>query len=184
MHLFIAREALDPHLSRIKDLLSARTTPAQKMKALLLAAKYYPMWLLKLYLPATSHDLGGLPSVLRSHVLYARRTSKRLARMVFFAMLKYRQKLEAKQGILGRVVDIGTDLFAITASCSYAASLNNDQSKSANAVELADLFCRDARDRIEINFNANHKNHDRKHVQVSRELMKTNYAWLETDIII
>ncbi len=183
MHLFIAREALDPHLGRVKDLLSGRTSLSQKLKALLGATRYYPLWLLKLYLPSTSHDLQGLPPVLRSHVLYARRASKRLARSVFFSMIKYQQKLEAKQGILGRLVDIGTDLFAMAAVCAYAASLKNDASVSANSADLADLFCQDARVRIEKNFKANRKNHDRKHIQVSRSLMKADYAWLETDIL-
>ncbi|MCB9772345.1 MAG: acyl-CoA dehydrogenase family protein [Candidatus Omnitrophica bacterium] len=183
MHLFIAREALDPHLSRVKALLSPKTSSAEKIKAFLSAAKYYPMWLLKLYLPSTSHDLGDLPAVLRGHVLYARRTSKRLAREVFFTMLKYQQKLEAKQGILGRIVDIATDLFAMACSCSYAASLVKDGKSSSNAVELADLFCREARQRIEGSFEENHTNHDRKHIQVSHQLMKDGYTWLETDII-
>ncbi len=182
MHLFIAREALDPHLERIKALISARTSVREKLKALGSAAKYYPFWLLKLYLPSTSHDLKDLPEVLRRHVLYTRRASKRLARAVFFAMLKYQQKLEAKQGILGRFVDIGTDLFAMASSCAYAASLKNDQTSSKNALELADLFCRDARYRIEMNFKAHNNNHDNKHIQVSRQLLNENYSWLETDI--
>ncbi len=183
MHLFIAREALDPHLSRIKPLLSGRTSPAEKIKALLSAAKYYPLWLLKLYLPSFGDGFGDLPPALQSHMRYAQSASKRLAREVFFAMLKYQQKLEAKQGILGRVVDIGTDLFAISATCSYAASLMKDKSGPANALDLADVFCRDARQRIEAKFKVNKNNHDRKHVRVSRELMKDNYKWLENDIV-
>ncbi|MCC6759525.1 MAG: acyl-CoA dehydrogenase family protein [Candidatus Omnitrophica bacterium] len=181
MHLFIAREALDPHLSRVKALLSGKSSGAEKMKAFLGAAKYYPVWFIKLFLPATSSDLGDLPPALREHVLYARRTSKRLAREVFFAMLKYQQKLESKQGILSRLGDIGTDLFAISASCSYALSLSKDQ---PGAVDLADLFCRDARQRIESSFGTNKNNHDRKHIQVSRELMKDSYNWLESDIMV
>jgi alkylation response protein AidB-like acyl-CoA dehydrogenase len=180
MQLFIIREALDPHLTRVKALLSVRTSLTQKLKAFLSAAKYYSLWLFKLYLPSTSCDLGNLPPVLREHVLYARRASQRLARVMFFTILKYQQKLEAKQGILGRLVDIGTDLFAIASSCSYAVALNHDQ---ANAVELADLFCRDARRRIETNFNRNAHNHDRQHIQVSHQLMQEKYSWLETDIL-
>jgi len=180
MHLFIAREALDPHLSRVKPLLSAKTSFGEKMKTFLSAAKYYPIWFIKLCLPSGSGDLGDLPPVLRDHVLYARRTSKRLAKEVFFAMLKYQQKLESKQGILSRLGDIGTDLFAICASCSYAVSLAKEQPGS---IELADLFCRDARQRIEGSFGTNKNNHDRKHVAISRELMKGNYSWLETDIV-
>lgn len=180
MRLFIIREALDPHLSRVKALLSSRTSLLMKLKAFLSAAKYYSLWLFKLYLPVTSHDLGNLPPVLRDHVLYARRASQRLARVMFFTMLKYQQKLEAKQGILGRLVDVGADLFAIAASCSYAVSLSNDK---ANAVELADLFCRDARQRVETNFNRNACNHDHQHLQASHQLMKEKYAWLETDIL-
>lgn len=183
MHLFIAREALDPHLTRIKALLSSRTTFAEKLKAFVSAAKYYPLWLVKLYLPSSGGDLDGLPSVLRGHVLYARQTSKRLAKSVFFSMLKYQQKLEAKQSILGRMVNIGAELFAICASCSYAMSLKNDKELSGNAVDLADLFCRQARERIEAHFKTGQQNCDRQSIFVSRQLMKDHYTWLESDIV-
>lgn len=184
MHLFIAREALDPHLSRIKPLLSGRTSPAEKFKAVVAAAKYYPLWFLKLWVPPSAQDLGDLPPVLCGHVMYARRASKRLARTVFFAMLKYQQKLEARQSVLNRIVDIGTDIFAIAASCSYAASLARESAKTENAQQLADLFCREARERIETAFRADRKNSDRKSITAARDLLKDNFAWLETDIIL
>ena len=183
MHLFIAREALDPHLSRIKPLLSSRSSPAEKTKALLSAAKYYPLWYFKLFLPSSSQGLEGLPPILQGHMVYARQASKRLARVVFYAMLRYQQKLEAKQSILNRLVDIGTDLFAISASCSYAACVSKEKSEAGNAVELADLFCREAKDRIEAAFRAGKANTDRKNISVARGLLKNNFAWLETDIM-
>lgn len=183
MHLFIAREALDPHLSRVKALLSGRTKPAEKLKALASAAKYYPFWLLRLFLPSFPKDWTDLPPELRGHMAYARNASKRLAREIFFSMMVYQQKLEAKQGILNRFVDIGADLFAVCASCSYAASLAKAGGNSVNAVELADLFCRDARQRIEENFRVSRRNHDRKNIHVSRDVLKQKYVWLETDIL-
>lgn len=183
MHLFTAREALDPHLSRVKDLLSAKTSSDKKLKALFAAVKYYPLWFLNLYLPATSLDLGDLPPVLKSHMVFVRKSSQRLAGEVFFAMLKYQQKLEAKQGILGRIVDIGADLFAMAASCSYASALAKKHDPGENAVELGDVFCREARNRIQANFKLNRKNYDHKAVNLSKKLLHSNFSWLESDIL-
>lgn len=181
MHLFIAREALDPHLGRIKALLSSRSSPGEKMKALLSAARYYLFWYPKLWSPFTSSRLNDLPQPLCEHMMYVQRCSRRLARLLFHQMMIYQQKLEAKQAILNRIVEIGVELFVMSTSCSYAEHLQK-QGK-LNSVDLADLFCRQARERIERLFLANSKNHDRQHKQVARKLMAEEFKWLENDIM-
>ena len=126
----------------------------------------------------------SLAPALKPHVIYIEKTSRRLAREVFQQMLKYQQRLESKQSILNRIVDIGTELFVMAASCAYADALSkNDQTKS-NALDLADVFCCEARKRIEENFKASCRNFDKKHLSISKRLLSDQYAWLETDIIV
>ena len=124
MHLFIAREALDPHLSKIKPLLSGKVPINVKIGAALKMAGFYATWYPPLWLPSVAgSDVSGLPKPLNEHMIFVQEASKKLARETFHEMTKYQQKLESKQSILNRIVDIGTELFAISAVCSYAAML-------------------------------------------------------------
>ncbi len=184
MRLFIAREALDPHLSRIKPLLSGRTTISQKMKAALSAAGYYSLWYPRLWLPVLTHArISTIPGPLSGHMVYVRRASRRLARHVFHQMMLYQQKMESKQGILNRIVDIGTELFVMSASCSYASALLKKGEGKESSLDLADLFCCSARKRIEVLFKEGRRNDDKKNTAVARKLMAGDYQWLENDII-
>src|SRR5262245_61832032 len=57
---------------------------------------------------------------LAAHLRYAERASRKLARVTFYAMARWQGRLERKQGFLGRIVDIGAELFAISAVCVRA----------------------------------------------------------------
>ena len=98
-------------------------------------------------------------------------------------MIRYQKKLEARQAVLNRIVDIGIDLFAMAATCSYADALAKEGGEKENAVELADLFCRMARKQIESSFKNNNSNYDKQSIAVSKKLLAKKYAWLESDII-
>ncbi len=184
MHLFIAREALDPHLTRMLALLNPKTNFADKLKAFLSILRYYSLWYPKLWMPPVV--IGGINNLvepLRRHMCYVQKTSKRLAREVFHQMMIYQKKLEAKQGLLNRIVDIGTDLFVMAATCSYADSLSRQKEGKENSVLLADSFCQEARKRIEQNFKDIHQNNDRRNVTIARAAMKQEFEWLENDIM-
>jgi hypothetical protein len=95
--------------------------------------------------------------------------------------MRFQAKLERKQMVLFRIVDIGTDLFAMSATISYATMLAKQGNK--NALELADLFCREARTRIDQNFRTLFSDQDDLAYKVVQKLMKGEYEWLEGDLV-
>ena len=61
----------------------------------------------------------------------------------------------ARQALLFRAVDIGADLFAMTATLSRAQAMRASRDPHAkDAVELADIFARMMRRRIQDHFRA------------------------------
>lgn len=182
MRLFIAREFMDPHLSKIKPLIMGNTTLNQKMKALIKMTLYYAIWYPRIWVP-TICKFSSVPKKLQGHMVFVKTNSQRLARSVFHQMMIYQQRLEAKQCILNRLVDVGMELFAISAVCSYAAALKQKDKDKSNSVDLADLFCREARKRIDNLYRDSRKNNDKKNVQISKKLLAQDYLWLENDIV-
>ena len=114
------------------------------------------------------------------------RASRKLARVTFYGMARWQGKLERKQGFLGRIVDIGAELFAMSAVCTRAAQ---DAAGSAAAerggtgFELADAFCKQARLRCDELFGQLWANSDAVDTAVSRRVLAGRYAWLENGII-
>ncbi len=182
MHLFIAREALDPHLSKALPLLSSKTSLGGKLKTFLGLGAYYATWYPSLWFPSFK-GYGDLDPQLAGHMRYCANASKKLARLVFHNMMKYQKKLESKQAILNRVVDIGVELFAIAATCTYADYLIKTNKDKANAVELADLYCRMARRKVDGFFRSSRSNDDRQHLSVSKKILAREFEWLEDEII-
>lgn len=178
MRLFIAREALDPHLKRITPILSPKINIFNKVKAALSCGFYYAFWLAKLYLPVFgAKAIRSLPKPLNKHMLFVQHTAKVLARVIFYKMAIYQQKLESKQNLMSRFVDIGTDLFVMSSACSYAAG------QDTSAITLADLFCREARTRIKRKFEDISCNQDKMFSSIAGQILKDEYAWLENEII-
>ncbi|MGE0269512.1 MAG: acyl-CoA dehydrogenase family protein [Candidatus Omnitrophota bacterium] len=182
MHLFIAREALDPHLSKALPLLSRKTSIGGKFKTFCALAGYYAVWYPKLYLPSSS-SFSELDARLRPHMHFCQNASKRLARTVFHHMVQHQKKLESKQSVLNRIVDIGVELFAMASACSYADHLLKAAPEKSNSVELAELYCLSARQKINRLFAENGKNYDENHLRLSKKLLAKEYLWLENEII-
>src|SRR5262250_1704198 len=153
MRLFIAREAVDAHLSAAGELIEPKIPPAQRARAAAKAGGFYARWLPTLMagegqLPRSYAEFGPLAA----HLRYAERASRKLARSTFYAMARWQGKLERKQGFLGRIVDIGAELFAISATCVRAQMDRADGAgtqRGATAYDLADLFCTQARLRVQ-----------------------------------
>jgi hypothetical protein len=135
-------------------------------------------WLPKVYMPAGSPSARKLNGANRGHLSFAAKTCKRLARKLFWTMGKYQQKMEFEQLLLGNFVDIGTDLFVMAATLSYADYMLTENPGDDTPQELADLFCREARKRIEANFQAVGHNHNRSYKKVAGLLMDGKLGWL------
>jgi hypothetical protein len=181
MELFLAREAMDPHLKRMSALLSPKTSIADKIKCLGSAALFYSLWVPKQLIGGlTNRSFSGLQS-LACHYKFIKTMSHRLARGIFCGMIRHRQGLEKKQLLLSRLMAIGTDLFAMAAACSYAVSL--DKEKREGAIELADYFCKIATRRIHHKFHEMRHNDDKPTNKLAEKVIGKNYRWLEKGII-
>ena len=180
MHLLIAREAVDTHLAVAGDIIDPEADPRSKARAAAKAGKFYARWLPTLVtgkgqLPTSFTEFGPLAE----HLRYVERAGRRLARSTFYAMSRWQGKLEHKQRFLGRIVDIGAELFAMTAACVRAQRDRAD----ATAVELADAFCRQARVRSEQLFDQLWHNCDDSDQTLARGVLEGRYTWLEEGIL-
>lgn len=181
MRLFIAREAMDPHLSRILPLLSGRTPLGQKLSIAARSLAHYAAWYPRLWMPGGRTP--AVPSRLAGHARYVDRAARKLARDLFHAMAVHQQGLEKKQKMLERFVNIGADLFAMSCAISYAAGLVKSGAPDRTPEDLADVFCRDARQRIAAEFDAQSDDHDRLVYTTGRAALEGRYHWLEKDIL-
>ena len=182
MHLLIAREAVDTHLSVAGDLIDPDTSTGEKASAALEAAGFYAGWLPGLLagpglLPSSYAEFGSLAR----HLRFVERSARRLARSTFYAMARWQGRLEQKQGFLGRVVDIGAELFAMTAVCVRAQSQAADG--EPRGTRLAESYCRQARLEVDRLFRALWVNNDADDERLAREVLTGEHEWAEAGIL-
>ncbi|MEU1539572.1 acyl-CoA dehydrogenase family protein [Actinacidiphila glaucinigra] len=189
MHLLIAREAVDAHLSVAGDLIDPDKALGDKARAGMKAGGFYARWLPKLvagpgHIPGaySSFHPAGHPD-LAAHLRYVERNARKLARSTFYAMSRWQGRMETKQGFLGRVVDIGAELFAMSASCVRAEMLRTRGENGREAYQLADAFCRQSRIRVEELFGRLWTNTDAIDRKVVDGVLGGAYTWLESGIV-
>jgi len=183
MRLFIAREALDPHLKVGGAIFNTQLPMSERVKAIFTSGKFYAGWYPRQWLPGDAGKIDNLHETLRGHVNYAARTSKRLARGLFHAMARFGPKLDREQLLLSRSVGIATELFAISATCSYAQWLLGQGKPSDEVLSLADYFCRSSRTRIDSHFAGTHRNVDRRGYQLTQDLLAGKHESLRRGIV-
>jgi hypothetical protein len=180
MRLFIAREALDRHLAVSAKLFDKKLSHQERLAALPRFVGFYSTWY-----PTRWAGWGRWPRFknfgpLSKHVQYLERTTRRLSRAIFHLMATHGPKLEKRQALLFRAVDVGADLFAMSAAVSRADGLRSSRAAEASsATELADLFCRMMRRRIEAAFAAIRSNDDVRKYRTARRLLEGEHVWLE-----
>ncbi|MEM6820999.1 MAG: acyl-CoA dehydrogenase family protein [Verrucomicrobiota bacterium] len=172
MRLFIMREALDPHLKVGAAVLNTQLPWSVRIKAAIQAGLFYSVWLPAQFIPRLSVCPPGTDRRLRKHFWYAERTSRRLARNLFFQMVKYGPQLERKQRLLARFADIATQLFVLATSAARA----NEELKSKKAgdelIPIIDEIAANTRETVEDNFTRIYKNHDRPSYQLAKRILK------------
>jgi len=183
MRLFIAREAVDTHLKVAGDLIDPKVPLAAKLKALLKAGAFYAWWY-----PTRWLGWGWWPRYsefgpLATHLRFAERKSRKLSRTLFHCMVRFGPKLEKRQMVLGRLVEIGAELLAISAACARARQELARDPANRGPVELADLFCRQARRRVHDRFEDVFFNDDARTYTVAQRVLKGAHAWLERGIV-
>lgn len=183
MRLFLAREAVDFHLRLAGDLVNPRATAASKLKAFLRSGLFYSRWY-----PALWVGSGYLPSFgdfgdLASHLRFVERSCRKLSRMLLYAMIRYGSKLEKKQMTLFRIVEVGAELFAMSAACVRARMLVRTGNHGEEAVRLADHFCRLARRRVANTFHAIFHNEDHLSYAVAQQVLERKHLWMESGIV-
>ncbi|MFE7928881.1 acyl-CoA dehydrogenase family protein [Streptomyces sp. NPDC057456] len=187
MHLLIAREAVDAHLSVAGDLIDPDKSLQDKARAGANAGVFYAKWLPKLVagpgqLPSSyaefKHEVDLSP-----HLRHVERHSRKLARSTFYAMSRWQGRMETKQAFLGRIVDIGAELFAMSAACVRAELLRSRGENGREAYQLADAFCRQSRIRVDELFGRLWSNTDDVDGKVVKGVMGGAYEWLEQGIV-
>lgn len=197
MRLFIAREAVDEHLRVAGGLIDPKADRAARAKALAKVGKFYSRWL-----PPLAVGKGNLPNgytelgELADHVRFVERSSRKLARATFYGMARWQGGLEHRQGFLGRVVDIGAELYAMSAACVRATMLatagegwatagwsEEDAPLGDRAGELADLFCTGARRRVDRLFYELWHNDDADNRTAGLTVLEGRYPFLEAGVL-
>ena len=185
MHLLIAREAVDAHLRAAGDLAVADADLPDKLRAAAKASGFYAKWLPQLAMgkgtvPGAYQEFGALAK----HLRYVERASRKLARHTFYGMARWQAKLEYQQGFLGRIVDIGAELFAMAAACSRAEMIRNqDPQQGQGAYALADAFCAQARLRADHLFDRLWSNTDDTDRHIAGRVLDAEFTWLEAGVL-
>ncbi|MGX6510027.1 acyl-CoA dehydrogenase family protein [Rhodococcus sp. SJ-2] len=185
MRLLVAREAVDAHLKAAGDLADPKASAEAKAKAAARASGFYAKWLPKLVagkgqLPNSYNEFGSLAV----HLRYVERASRKLARSTFYGMARWQAGLEKRQNFLGRIVDIGAELFAMAACCVRAERQRADRHPGAeDAFVLADTFCEQARIRVEGLFDGLWTNTDDADVALTHGVLEGRYTWLENGVL-
>jgi alkylation response protein AidB-like acyl-CoA dehydrogenase len=179
MRLFIAREAVDTHLKVAGALIDPKTSASQKLSALARSGLFYATWYPRLWFGIRGRVGYGEFGPLAPHLRFVDRSSRKLARTLFHCMVRFGPKLEKRQAVLGRLVEIGAELLAITAACSRAQAMVTKDPANRGPVELADLFSRQARRRVEERFAAVFDNDDVAAYTVAQQVIRNEHTWLE-----
>ena len=182
MRLFIAREAVDTHLKVAGKLIDPRSSAGEKLGSLAKAGLFYAWWYPKQYLGWSRWPRYSEFGSLARHLRFVNRSSRRLARSLFHAMLRFGPRLEKKQAVLFRMVEIGAELFAMSATVAKAQMMIKKDPANRAPIELAELFCRQASWRVLVKFEEIFGNEDDRAYQLAQDVIARKHVWLEEGI--
>ena len=180
MHLFMAREMVDKHLKVAGPLLDKKASLSQKLMALPKIGLFYASWYPRLWWGLGTPFRYGKFGKLAKHLRFAERASRRLARSVFHAMVRFQAGLERKQALLFRTVDIAMEIAVICATVVRTQKLvDSGDVNAARAVELADVYAHYGRSLVERRFRELTQNDDDLLRRAGHELLDGAYTFVE-----
>ena len=178
MRLFIAREALEPHLKIGADVVNSTLPLERRARAMLRAAREYAVWYPRQWFSGGAGPSGAsLHPALRNDLNAIARQSHKLARTLFHEMLINGPALEKRQVLLGHLVDIGAELFVWSCTLAYAETKITDASVNSADVEKllrkVHYFGDLSRKRLANHYAAMRGGLDKESYRVSRDLMES-----------
>ena len=180
MRLILAREALDPHLKAAGDVLNSKAPLSKRLMAALKAGLIYARWYPKQWIPIYNRLPKGFNKKLKYQLKYVRKTSKKLARALFHSMLKHGPKLDKQQLLLGRLAEIGTELFIITATAMRTNSRVSHSSSEENLIPLTECIFNRSKNKIDAIFSELKNNNDKNNYKLSKDILNEEYNYLES----
>ncbi|RJO77272.1 acyl-CoA dehydrogenase [Nocardia panacis] len=185
MRLLIAREMADAHMTAAGALVDRDADLAAKAKAAVGACGFYAKWFPQLAIgPGTTPGSFAEFGPLAKHLRFVERGARKQARSLLYGMARWQAGLEYRQNFLGRIVDIGAELFAMAAVCVRAQSQRAAGELEGRAAgELADIFCRQSRIRVRRLFAALWDNTDDDDHAMTRRVLEGRYRRLEDGVL-
>jgi len=181
MRLFIAREAVDHHFKLAFNIVNPESTMKERLSAMAKSTPFYLTWYPSRWVGMGQLKTYGEFGKLATHMRFLEHNTRHLGRSIFHAMVRYGPKLERKQAVLFRAVDIGAELFAMSAACVRAQMLAEKGQKEA--ITLADTFCREARLRVKNLFRDLYGPNDENLYKLAMSVLKGEQEWLEKGIV-
>ncbi|HEU4503458.1 MAG TPA: acyl-CoA dehydrogenase family protein [Nitrospira sp.] len=180
---FVAREALNVHLEQARKYFDEQMTTARRLAEMARLIKFYVPWYARRWMPRRLPSRAPFRHTnVRSHLLFVERASRRLARAVFYAMLRRRQAFRDDQGRQNRIESVGEDLLLIAVTSLYV----EEQERKGRQAELWDLaqeVFREAKSRIQQQIRELFVNHDTRMTIVGTKALSGTYPSLSRGII-
>ena len=176
LRLFIAREVLDPHLSRAGAVMNPALPLSQRVATALRASVFYVPWYVRQWLPAMAP--GGGDAWARRRLRFVAKSSRRLARSLFHAMLRYGPGLEKRQMLLWRFVDFGAELYAQVATVVRAEALIAQGARKEDVLPLVESFCAGSRTRIGELRRGLRRNQDQDTYALAQDFLRDGFPTL------
>lgn len=181
---FVAREGLAPHLDRAQPFLAEGNSRSDKVVEVFKLLRFYLPWYASLWRRRRLPDEAECRHPrLRPHLAYVERASRRLARALLWAMVRYGEDLRDDQGRQSRIEMIGEDLLTIAAASLRAVALERVE-KETYVWDLVDLIFANTRARVESSIRElSRHNEDERPAAIGSRALHGQYPWLSGGII-
>ncbi len=183
MRLFIAREALDPHLAAAGSVLDPAAPALRRARDAVGLGVHMAGWMGGTVGRGVVRPRFRGYGPLAGHLRWADRQARALARRLAWAMVRFGPRLERRQAVLFRLVDVGAELFVLAACCAWARRRMEEEPGDPGVLRLADVACRRARRRAERLLWGAFDPLDRTEGALAREVLDGEHRWLEGGIL-